>query len=409
MIRDVNALMIYLVKKGRMMTDILKKNIAIYGTGVEAEKFYVEYADIYNVLCFVDSVKREKFHGVNVYSLDEYLENRYNIQLIVATSEYFYGQIKKELRNYELVEYVDFVWKGSLGKKIVVLYGNCHFMPVCEYLCNNAEFSKHYYIDYHRVGSEEFDSVCLENSIKNCAVLVMQDIRKDNDLGILSCEELCDKYNSKCNIITLPNLYGCNLFYPQVRGEIYEDRIVVEKHAKDIYEISENNLNIIRATTSWRDQNIDSMYRDRKSVSEIVDYLDNDIYSEKDIIENFIQEMNKLKMREEKCTIHISDCIEEKYMSELLFYEPNHPTNVLLHEMAKRILKELKILHIENGVDNYKIFLDSREIFIYKCVRRALGLEFKQITIRNNDKCGTFRYRSLSLEDYILQYIKWMF
>lgn len=71
-------------------------------------------------------------------------------------------------------------------------------------------------------------------------------------------------------------------------------------------------------------------------------------YSKQELDKNIITTLTELKNRE-KCVfeenfpvdIVISDYIENNYRNKFLFHTYNHPTNVLLYELARRILNRL--------------------------------------------------------------------
>lgn len=120
---------------------------------------------------------------------------------------------------------------------------------------------------------------------------------------------------------------------------------------------------------------------------------------------NFREQIEKLKVREEKCSISISDFLLDNYKKEKLFFEPYHPTRIVLREKTKRILKKLNIEYVPHG----KLIGadDSYEVFVYECVAQALGVEWRDQLIRNCRVEYTLYNRSINLEEYINQYMLW--
>ena len=53
--------------------------------------------------------------------------------------------------------------------------------------------------------------------------------------------------------------------------------------------------------------------------------------------------INILKTKEQSCDIKVSDYILQNYKKDKLFHMPNHPSHLILKEMAKQILKKLDI------------------------------------------------------------------
>jgi hypothetical protein len=81
-----------------------------------------------------------------------------------------------------------------------------------------------------------------------------------------------------------------------------------------------------------------------------VDWCNIKIYSDSDISNNFQRTICELKMRESKVfdndfaiDVSISDYIEANYKDKFLFHTYNHPTNELLFELTRRILKRMGI------------------------------------------------------------------
>ncbi len=75
-------------------------------------------------------------------------------------------------------------------------------------------------------------------------------------------------------------------------------------------------------------------------------------------------------------------------------------------EKGRRILEILgmslcDVSIVERMVDYY-------EIFVYACVRKALGMRFEQKLIRVTGS-GSLSYRPLDLREYIEDYIAWVF
>lgn len=86
-------------------------------------------------------------------------------------------------------------------------------------------------------------------------------------------------------------------------------------------------------------------------------------YSKEQIVRNFKEQLGKLKQREVECSIKISDFIETNYKIQQLFFDPNHPCNVLICEKGKRILKLLNLKVKEDVIVDDA--LDEGELFIY--------------------------------------------
>lgn len=139
----------------------------------------------------------------------------------------------------------------------------------------------------------------------------------------------------------------------------------------------------------------------------IKDKIENEIVYEKEVVvKTFNQAIQKLKKRENKCDIIISDYILEHYQQKQLFYDPYHPIEEVICEKGRRILKHLGIEIIE--YDRIGRFLDGAEIFIYGCVKQALNLQFKQDYIRIGvNRNYTLRRIPMCLEEWIEDCLRW--
>lgn len=129
------------------------------------------------------------------------------------------------------------------------------------------------------------------------------------------------------------------------------------------------------------------MYEQGKGIDDIVDMIQNkDVYSSEMILENFENEIHKLQERERECDIKISDYILDNYQKQQTFYDHNHPAKDVIMEKGRRILKVLGI-EIDESVTTMdrKSIVDGGELFLYGCVRRALGIQYKQLYIKKNN------------------------
>lgn len=86
-----------------------------------------------------------------------------------------------------------------------------------------------------------------------------------------------------------------------------------------------------------------------------------DLYSTLELENNYKNTMNELKKREERIfdndygiDIRISDFIENNYKIKYLFHTYNHPTNILIYELFKRLLIKLN-LPIDNVIIDNEI------------------------------------------------------
>lgn len=361
--------------------------VVLYGTGLEGEKFYCKHNRDFDIVYCLDQRKRERFHGIDVYQIEQKRDQIHRYYIIVSVGIAIYEEIKKLLECYQLEEYRDFIHVSALGKKIVFVYGNCHMGALCRYLNLNDEFRRQYYIKYYSIMQNYFRP---ETELGYCDVLITQDIRKDNCFGEISCEELVREHKTGQNII-VPNIYGYNMFFPQINYESDNKKNRdIERHltsdAIDMGQLSEQAgtvaYNFAYMMVGCGDAYIDAMHHKGMSIKDIEkNILEKQIWSKADIQNNFDSELSKIKGREKLCSFLISDSIEENYQKYRLFYSPSHPANIITKIKGKRILEILGLEpdgtepDIDNGFDNS---LGADELPIYGCVKKALGLQFEQ-------------------------------
>jgi hypothetical protein len=372
------------------------KPVVLYGCGYEGKKFYWKYREELDIRFAVDQNAREKeyFYVIPKRRIDE-IEDIENYFVIVTTGSENWISIKAVLENKGLKCDMDFTWSRWFKKKrIAVLYGNCHMEVLGKYFHSNIDFQREYEV-YLYILYKDINIEILKGDIEHCDLFVTQDVRKENKHHRPSADSLISITRSGCRSIRIPNLHGMNLFYPQMDlRRLGEQDSVIEDVA--YYVIGRG------------DEIIESGFRNGKTVDEMEDEISNtQIFSEALIKGVFETGLQKLKKRELDCDILISDFIERNYKKVQLFYEPVHPTNVLILEKANRVLELIGY----NAVTEDEIQMslldgcDQEEAFIYPCVRETLGLEYEQNYIRKNKGVG-FRNSALTLREYIEDYYK---
>ena len=393
------------------------QEVVLYGVGLDGEKFYTKYKNRYRFIFAVDQNNNRFFHGLPVYSFDEVKEELKNYFIYVAVgSDFSWQTIRKLLKEIGLREFEDFASKEFADKKLAIFYGNCHMHHVMRYLQANPEFDRRYEAKYYFKDIEDVDASVL----KECSLFITQDIRDNNKLGLPSADNVANRLSpDHCKCIRVPNLFGCNLFFPQLmpcKEDEFQCRhqLHISEDGIDMSKISEPVAHKIKDlfanTLMWKDFCLEELYERRGGISQIADMMENgDVFSKEHILENFSKELTKLKERERFCDISISDYIENNYRTKQLFYEPFHPTNEVIFEKGRRILGFLQIPIYENCIVSDS--LDGSEVFIYGCVRKALHLEFEQKYIRKSNIRWNYRFTlnntPLTLEEYIEEYIAW--
>lgn len=378
-----------------------KQEIILFGTGGLAKRFYSKYKDIVDIKFCIDNDKNKigsKFYEHDIYNVYEKRNDIKKYKIIVASS--YYSEISSQLYKLKLEEYENFITHEAFGKKIAIIHGNCQTGVIKKYLENSKLFSNKYFIT-QIPPIHEFKNACIdERMLENCALFVYQYSSKNNEFGYqLSSEYILNLLPKKCICINIPNLWckGSNFLFPQVANNL---------------KVNSLNDNIAFKHFPFSDDNIDNMIEENKSIEEIVNLLKSEsFYSKNHILEHFDKNLSLLKERDKKFQVKIVDFIENNYNNSLLYYNVAHPTNIVLKEIGRRILKLLDLYSID---DYDKIELDEitnlgiDQIPIYPSVAKHLDLKFDTNLIRKHHSLGC-NNRVLDFEGYIREYIKWCY
>lgn len=254
------------------------------------------------------------------------------------------------------------------------------------YLQTLYEFNEIYYI-YHVPSifllKEEID----ENLLKHCNLYIHQDIRKENGIGYIFSDEYIEMKLSKDVInITIPNLFGLGFgFFPQA-GPNPRNR-VYKKSKNGLFPHGDKNLNFYIE------------FEESKGGEEVlIEKLKaQDFYSKDEVLTIFQKYISKIRQREENWDVKILDFILENYCNFKLFYDPGHPTNIVMVEIVKRILKLLGLPYDDLNEITYQ--MDSYECPIYRSVSKALNLKYEDINLRK---------QGMKLCDYEMDFDEWV-
>ena len=139
------------------------KDIAIYGFGRVAERNMKKLASDFNIKLIIDNnpkIKQENSGNFDVFSLNEAVDEIRKYKVIVTTSSLAYSDIKRELEELGMTEYIDFCrletfmlewyWKNKnqvcISQVVSSITTRCTFK--CKY-CSNLMpyFTQHYEYD----------------------------------------------------------------------------------------------------------------------------------------------------------------------------------------------------------------------------------------------------------------------
>lgn len=380
-----------------------KQEIILFGTGGLAKRFYSKYKDIIDIKFCIDNDKNKigsKFYEHNIYNIYEKRNDIKKYKIIVASS--YYSEISSQLYKLKLEEYENFISHENFSKKMAIVYGNCHATVIKSYLENSKLFSSKYFImEIPNIHKFENDYDCIDEKIlENCNLFIYQYSSRNNKFGYqLSSEYILSLLSKRCNCINIPNLYceGSNFLFPQV---------------KDIFTNNPFNNNTCCRQFAYADENIDILIKQNKGVEEICNILKStNFYNKSYISQNFDKNISLLEERDKKFNVKVVDYIKDNYDKFLTYYDVAHPTNIVLKEIGRRILKLLE-LYSPNDYDKIELSTianrDANQIPIYPSVAKHLDLKFDTNLIRKHHSLGC-NNRILDFEDYIREYIKWCY
>ena len=268
-------------------------------------------------------------------------------------------------------------------KKKVVFYGNCHTGAVIKNLRTCKEFNENYYIyPVEEIQNVKDPSYFDSPFFSDCDVLIHQSIWEKNRYGKeFASSNVISKVKKDCQVIAMPNLYHLpTCLFPQ------------------LYDAPE--LRYKERTYFFRDKIIDQGIIAGMTLKEIADkYYDYRFGAEK-IRENYYKFLDVVEKREAEWDIKVKSFIDENIAQKALFYEPNHPTNVLIRYYTQELIKILFGRNITVPMVN-DAEMDTYQMPMLTEVKDALGLSYssKDMEIR---KTGT---KIISVPMDIRQYV----
>lgn len=276
-------------------------------------------------------------------------------------------------------------------KKICVVYGNCHTGGVIEVLRKNFDFMEEYYVYTIKfIQDMEAEKDLKDPVFMHCDLFIHQSIRLENRYGRdYASENIIKKLHPSCNIVAIPNVYGLPLcFFPQfAKGNEYKRRFPSE------------------AACFFRDCLIEDELMVKGNIKSILrNYTDENYYSTVELQEKWNKFIEKVKSREMDWDIKLSEWIE-KNRTKHLFFDPNHPTPVLIKHISFELLNFLGICVDEEKIMSLDIRpLDPYEIPVCKSVLEYFRMDYDV----QNHKLRVNAYKlfpgHMNLKRYILQY-----
>lgn len=296
----------------------------------------------------------------------------------------------EKVKSLHLKEFDDYIIDKYYNRKIVVMYGNCHMGSLSEILDKCKPFTDEYVI-------YPIPLVCDVKSVdffqhpvfRYCDLFIHQSIQINNRYGkAYASENIIQMLKDSCKVVSVPNVYHLPMcFFPQ-----YTEDIELKKES----------------TVFFRDSIIDEYCKKHGGISDIVRaYKDANYYSQEFIEEKWNKFIDTIRKREVEWDVKISDFLINNANKKIMFYDPNHPTEIIIKFIAKGLLDLLGIkLEDATNIDNIMITkLDSFEMPICQSVIDYFGMDYnlENRILRNS---GVKRTKAtMRLKQYIKQYI----
>lgn len=383
------------------------KRMILFGTGGMAKKFISDFQEKIE-FCLDNNPDKEGQYLENIpvyctntiFSSKNFDKKNLREQYFIIVASSFYQEIKVQLKKMGLNEIENFIpvnifeamvenTERNRGqkKKLALLFGNCHMCIIKEYL-EKSSFMQEYVIYPLPAICDIEEGYIEENVLKKVDLIIYQQVKKENKFGeYLSSNYILAQLKNDARRISISNTYGFGLaLFPQSSMNLKYKATDEDKYGWFPYE----------------DKNIDRWMKKNLSIDEMLYYIkDENFYSDKEIIENYNENVKKYQQKEKNCDIKIMDYIEENIRFNKLFYDPEHPSNIVLKEIAKRILQ---YLNLSTSISEINRSLEYFEINIYASVKKVLQLHFQEEELRKNSDKKT---KKMDLKGYVEDYVSW--
>lgn len=407
----------------------LKKNskIIILGTNSDAIVAYFKFRNNFNIIGFMDNDAKEEglFCGKTLFTLKKIKDldgaiviiySEKSIQICKWLNDHNYKIFKDfipsfmfEYKSIEISKVLEVTPRNEIenvlklmrkDKKIILIHGNCQVIPLKLYLNNNERFTENYILydipPLHLINDKNKVLFEMDILFKDISVFVTQNISKNNRFGYtLSTQNFLDHLSPKCTVIRISNLWFAG-YFPQ-----HFDKL-------------DSEINRYRpGSFLWQDNNLDKFGKKRVALNSVIKILkDVNYYNKEFLDELFEKNLENMRKRDENVDIKLVDYLRANCKKEILFYSSNHPKNIVIKELAKRLLVSLNLYIDQEFVTfNYESLIDKTETLkitceaIYPSVFKYLGLLDKMDDYSFNYP-GSIKTRQFILfEDYIKDYL----
>lgn len=332
--------------------------VAVLDEDAESKNEFYEYK-VKSIECLSNFIDNNKYLIIVTYSRYElYKELLTNCHMQILKNWIPWTFIYDNLIDMRLLYFMDsdqlisVIHKDAQGRKLCGLYGECHMRGFYLHaLMRNREFTNNYFtlvfpwVDWNEY-IEGYDFF-----MKRLDLFISNMYSAKNIRGVVSTEEMQSKTNSSCRNITITNAFFSG-YFPQYSKPFDE-------------------------TIYWftcGDKNINRMIREYKNEQDIIESIMSENFYSTDFVNEYWDfSIKKIKAIENKCDITISDFIEKYGQDEELYYMNNHPKNIVMKEIFRRVCT---LIGIKCETSNFYNIEPMRHIHqpVYKSVIKGLGI-----------------------------------
>lgn len=220
--------------------------------------------------------------------------------------------------------------------------GICQIVSICEILKKSKVFTSVYNeilcYTIFTITPEEMKNL-LENVVPTCDLILSQPVSENyRGTDVFSTKVLRNRKKESAKHLIIANCYFTG--YDPVPFQITD---------------SEGNITSVSGVSYFPSIALNFLLNS-DLIHSCMDWCNLDAYSQQELENNYRKTITELKQRESKVfdndygvDVPISDFIESNYQNKFLFHTYNHPTNILLLELTKRITDKLGLI-LENAI-----------------------------------------------------------
>ncbi len=388
----------------QLKKQLTKMEIILFGAGNYAKAFYRDFSEQLNIKYCISNDKNEEIFCIDGQEICPVLRvdsvNLTDRQMIILCAESF-QEMEVQLRDMGYRNGVDYLNSNIVrlllsNKKLALFYGVCYMRAIYNCIIKSKKFCEKYeafyWLDYRKMEPQEYEFFSF---LLPLCDLFLYNVFVSFD-KLQRSQAYLHRLSKECRIIRVP-LITFNGYHPRTEGTTGEE---------NPYQIT--SIKTYYGTFMVPDCNVNRLILEGKSCSEIVKILgDIDFYSKSWLEENFQKEIKKLRLAERLADIKFVDFLLEKHKKERLFLNETHISNLVIIELAKKVLD---FIAFENKLPEEWLkkeqLLYTTEIPIYPSVIEHLDLEI----YKNNPKYRLFTFENeidMSFEEYLERYYEY--